>query len=133
MNNNQLIEEYIVSVTKKFPLYSEDESQYVDFIRRSMYEYSDENPDFTHEDLEYYFGTPEDIVHAYLLKLETDKLVKKISVQYRNRLIVFIILVVTIILSALLISYTFGKYDETPKTPDTIIEQWAPQEVESNE
>lgn len=133
MNNNQLIEEYIVSVTKKFPLYSDDGSQYVDFIRRSMYEYSDENPDFTHEDLEYYFGTPEDIVHDYLLKLETSKLIKKISVQYRNRLIVCIILVVTIILSALSISYTFGKYDKTPKTPDTIIEQWAPQEVESNE
>lgn len=125
MNRNNIIEEYIVSVESKFPLYSDDEKQYVDFIKRSMYEYTVENPSFSDEDLAYYFGTPEDIVHDYLLELETDKLVGKISSQYRNRLMLFIILLLTIVLSIVSILYVFSKYDSSPNdTPATVIEQW---------
>ena len=125
MNRNNIIEEYIASVESKFPLYSDDEKQYVDFIKRSMYEYTDENPSFSDEDLAYYFGTPEDIVHDYLLKLETDKLVGKISSQYRNRLMLFIILLLTIVLSIVSILYVFSKYDSSPNdTSATVIEQW---------
>lgn len=125
MNRSNIIEEYIASVESKFPLYSDDEKQYVDFIKRSMYEYTAENPSFSDEDLAYYFGTPEDIVHDYLLKLETDKLVGKISSQYRNRLMLFIILLLTIVLSIVSILYVFSKYDSSPNdTPATVIEQW---------
>ena len=125
MNRNSIIEKYIASVESKFPLYSDDEKQYVDFIKRSMYEYTAENPSFSAEDLAYYFGTPEDIVHDYLLKLETDKLVGKISSQYRNRLMLFIILLLTIVLSIVSILYVFSKYDSSPNdTPATVIEQW---------
>ncbi len=125
MNRNNIIEKYIASVESKFPLYSDDEKQYVDFIKRSMYEYTAENPSFNDEDLAYYFGTPEDIVHDYLLKLETDKLVGKISSQYRNRLMLFIILLLTIVLSIVSILYVFSKYDSSPNdTPATVIEQW---------
>lgn len=117
---NVIIEQYLSKIKAQiYKLSPVDE--FIDALRQDLYEYEETNPNFTEEDLELEFGTPEEIASDFLREHPTLQ-PKAVAKSKRIRNIIIAILVVALIAGGFIFA-DFLSHRQVKATDVIIIEE----------
>lgn len=125
MNIDHEIKLYLKHIKLLLPAYNHPEKQYLTDIENRIQDILQENCDITIKDIEDQLGTPLEISQSYIASLDTDILLKRLSIA---RIIkrIFILLVICAVLSvSIFAGFTYKAYLDSKNTvitnTDTII------------
>lgn len=106
---------YYKKIKSLFPIYGNQEKQYLNALHNNISDFIKDNPNCTYEDIIATYGAPEDIIAEYFAEINMDELHKKICtakfIKIAIAICVLIILSVCVIKGALIYkAYLDGKH-----------------------
>ncbi|MGF6375155.1 hypothetical protein M2140_000189 [Clostridiales Family XIII bacterium PM5-7] len=105
MNNivTKEVKHYIKDIRGLMPVYSKVEKQYLSFLQERIFDYINENPFCTMENIYKQFGDPKDIMEQYLFSLEHEYIQDKLRVKRKVAIVstacIVVILIIGIVFS----------------------------------
>lgn len=122
---NEKIERYIQQVLTEIHNLSNSDA-FIEALRQQLYDYAEEYPDFSLEELENSFGTPEDVANDFLESVQ--KLTPVHAVKSKKKYKIIIIVMAALILSGALYLYILSQHTQTMAT-DVITIYESPEET----
>lgn len=93
------INEYLKQIRLLLPISGKEERTFLHDFKNAVEEYIEANPNCSFCDIKERFGKPEDIVHEYITTLDQFQLCRRIKLRYLIKRAIFIILILTAILT----------------------------------
>lgn len=116
MNIDQEIKLYLKHIKLLLPAYNRPEKQYLTDIENRIQDIVQECHDITIKDIEDQLGTPLEISQSYIASLDTDILLKRLSIA-RTIKRIFILLVICAVLSVSIFTcFTYKAYLDSKNT-----------------
>lgn len=123
---NEKIEQYIRQVLAEIHNLSSSDA-FIEALRQQLYDYAEEYPDFSLEELENNFGTPEDVANDFLESVQ--KVTPVHAAKSKKKYKIIIIVMAALILSGALYLYDLSQQTQTMAT-DVITIYESPEENE---
>lgn len=123
---NEKIEQYIRQVLAEIHNLSSSDA-FIEALRQQLYDYAEEYPDFSLEELENNFGTPEDVANDFLESVQ--KVTPVHAAKNKKKYKIIIIVMAALILSGALYLYDLSQQTQTMAT-DVITIYESPEENE---
>ena len=110
---NEKIEQYIRQVLAEIHNLSSSDA-FIEALRQQLYDYAEEYPDFSLEELENNFGTPEDVANDFLESVQ--KVTPVHAAKSKKKYKIIIIVMAALILSGALYLYDLSQQTQTMAT-----------------
>lgn len=127
MHTNSEIQEYLKKIRYLLPIWKKKERNFLSDLSERIQDYSDENPTATIEDIEKHIGSPLEISQQYIFSLNTDELIKRISLRLLLRRIIIVISICLILGLCIFSAFTYKAYRYYKNTviteTETIVER----------
>lgn len=123
---NEKIEQYIRQVLAEIHNLSSSDA-FIEALRQQLYDYAEEYPDFSLEELENNFGTPEDVANDFLESVQ--KVTPVHAAKSKKKYKIIIIVMAALILSGALYLYDLSQQTQTMATKTITIYE-SPEENE---
>lgn len=88
------IQKYIQNIRRLMPIYSKAEKQYLSFLQERIFDYINENPFCTIDNIYMQFGEPKVVMEHYLQSLEHEYIREKLQVKHRIQLFAAICVII---------------------------------------
>ena len=127
MKTNNFIKHYIQNIKVLFPTLGKKERLYIKGFEETIYDYAEDTPISSMEELINEFGTPQDVVSSYIDQADTEYLIKRIRkntyIKQGLFIIILLFLLFTIYRSFLIYQSYQAVLKEQIHSEETIIEQ----------
>ncbi len=115
---NDACKVYISDIKTFFPVFGNEEKQYLSYLQRTVQEYVTENPDISIQELYDTFGYPSAIVSSYYESVDIDEIVCRINRRKMYRRFAFILFSILLVIFVFFAIKVTADYQIFLKTKD---------------
>lgn len=106
---NKLCKTYIKKIKSLFPIMGKSERNYIKTIKINVDDFLADSPNSSIEDIYKEFGNPGDVITSYYETIDTNNIIKRISIFKYIKLLIIVLIVCSL---SLTIFYIKVKYDQ---------------------
>ncbi|HHW94748.1 MAG TPA: hypothetical protein GX736_02320 [Mogibacterium sp.] len=122
MNRQTELKEYLHRIKILLPIYKKTEKKFISELSQSINDYLEDNPDTTMLEIEEQFGSPMEIAQSYMNSMDTDVLIKRLSVVRVLRQILAVVVVCSVTALFMFSALIYKAYIDAKETIITIEE-----------